>query len=625
MRNNEPAKRVYWLIPFLMFLVVETVMGNLRYIDPLSIVLNLGIFYMLYLGIYTIFRSTRIGWPALNVILYVFAVVEYFVISFRERPAMVWDVLAIRTAMTVSANYNYTITPTLVLTFAAMLLLSIWAYSCAKERPMNRIGKVRPWQIWLVTSASYMFALFQVLAPKFHLDVPMWDPVISFEREGVVLSSVLSLKSLKAPVPESYTTEHAEAIYEAAYSDIESEKQTEEPGNSISAEETPVVPANVICIMNESFSDLRIFNGLNVERSFETDFPFLPYFDSLSAMDNVQTGELYVPVFGAMTANSEYEFLTGKSCAFVPQGSIPYQFYTKPGDHSLAKIFDEHGYETIAMHPYPGYNWNRTEAYENLGFDRFLDGEFYDNLEEELETEFFKPREYMSDQSDFDVILHLLNEKEPDEKMFVFNVTMQNHGGFEVADLEAEVHVTSMNGVSCEGEYPKADQYLTLMKMSDEALKGFLEELEQVDEPTMVVMFGDHQPSVETAFFENLYGTRWTDVPTELKLNSFRTPYLIWTNYSRSAEDLGDMSAFMLGGEVLEAAGLERTGAFRLTEGLRENYDAVHAMGVLTKNGAFTDSRDSEKMKQYQDVLEYHTLEYYELFDRNNDDDRNGE
>lgn len=231
----------------------------------------------------------------------------------------------------------------------------------------------------------------------------------------------------------------------------------------------------------------------------------------------------------------------------------------------------------------------------------------------------------MSDQSDFDVILHLLNEKEPDEKMFVFNVTMQNHGGFEVADLEAEVHVTSMNGVSCEGEYPKADQYLTLMKMSDEALKGFLEELEQVDEPTMVVMFGDHQPSVETAFFENLYGTRWTDVPTELKLNSFRTPYLIWTNYSRSAEDLGDMSAFMLGGEVLEAAGLERTGAFRLTEGLRENYDAVHAMGVLTKNGAFTDSRDSEKMKQYQDVLEYHTLEYYELFDRNNDDDRNGE
>ena len=379
--------------------------------------------------------------------------------------------------------------------------------------------------------------------------------------------------------------------------------------------EVETTPTNVICIMNESFSDLRLFNGLVEDRSFETDKPFLEFYDSLSNDPNAQKGNLYVPVFGAMTANSEYEVLTGNSCAFVPQGSIPYQLFTKPGDNSLAKIFGEQGYETIAMHPYPGYNWNRTEAYENLGFDQFLDQEFYDNLEKELGTEFVRPRDYMSDQSDYDAILYLLEEKEPDEKMFIFNVTMQNHGGFEVANLESTVHVTELNGEACEGEYPKADQYLTLINMSDEALEYFLGELEAVEEPTMVIMFGDHQPSVETEFFEELYGMRWTEVPDELKINSFKTPYMIWTNYDRETEDLGDMSAFLLGSEILEAAGMEQSGLFALAEPLKENYDAVHAMGVLEKDGTFSDGLEQGVLDSFSDIRDYHVLQYYEIFE----------
>ena len=54
-------------------------------------------------------------------------------------------------------------------------------------------------------------------------------------------------------------------------------------------------------------------------------------------------------------------------------------------------------------------------------------------------------------------------------------MTMQNHGGYEVADFPADVHVTAVNGGDCLGEYPKADQYLTLMKRSDEALKILLD------------------------------------------------------------------------------------------------------------------------------------------------------
>ena len=590
MKSKEYSRYLYWLMPAMVFVAAETVMGNLGSIDPLCIVLNLAVYYMLYLGVYTIFRTTK-GWAVLNLLLYILAVVEYFVISFRERPAMIWDVLAIRTAMTVSANYNYTITPTLVLAGAVVILLSIWTW----KRPV-RICYGKSWCAWLAGSAGFLYVLFAVIAPTFKLDVPMWDPVVSFENEGVVLATALSFKSVMPPKPDGYS---------------ETEAAAPEATEGHSAD---VIPTNVICIMNESFSDLRLFNGLVGDRCFETDKPFLEFYDSLSEDPNAQKGNLYVPVFGAMTANSEYEVLTGNSCAFVPQGSIPYQFFTKPGDNSLAKIFGEQGYETIAMHPYPGYNWNRTEAYENLGFDRFLDQEFYDELEKEQGTAFVRPRDYMSDQSDYDAILHLLKEKENNEKLFIFNVTMQNHGGFEVENLESTVHVTKLNGEACEGQYPKADQYLTLIQMSDEALEYFLGELEQVEEPTMVIMFGDHQPSVETEFFEALYGMRWTEVPGELKINSFKTPYMIWTNYDRTCSDAGDLSAFLLGNEILEEAGIAPTGLFAAADSLQESYDAVHAMGVLEKDGTFTDSMEQDGLDGFLDIRQYHVLQYYEIF-----------
>lgn len=616
-KNSNVVRYLYWLVPALMYLVGETVTGNLGFIGPVPAICNLAIYYLLYIGVFLLFRTTKFGWPVLSLGLFLLATAEYFVISFRERPAMFWDILAIRTAMTVSANYKFTITPVLAGCGLATLAMgyAVWKWPLAigsgRELWKGWFGRVAAW-----SGGSLVFGvlLFGPVAQRFHLDVPMWDPVVSFEKEGFLLSTVLSFKAMVPPKPEEYSAETAEELLEAFVNADVTEDGSDRPGAAATT------PENIICIMNESFSDLRIFNGLTADdRCFETDKSFLEYFDSLSENPNTQKGSLYVPVFGAMTANSEYEFLTGNSCAFVPQGSIPYQFYTKPGDNSLAKIFSDRGYTTIAMHPYPGYNWNRTEAYKNLGFDQFLDQEFYDELEAEIAatqgTGFYRPRDYMSDRSDYDSILHLIRKKDEGEKLFLFNVTMQNHGGFEVEDLESAVHVTELNGEACEGQYPKADQYLTLIQMSDEALKYFLEELETVEEPTMVVLFGDHQPSVETHFFEALYGMKWTDVPDERKVNSFKTPYIIWTNYEREVEDPGDMSAFMLGNEVLKVAGVEPDGVFAAAEPLRKQYDAVHAMGVIEKDGTFTGSRDEDVFNESDAIREFHMIQYFEIFE----------
>ena len=90
---------------------------------------------------------------------------------------------------------------------------------------------------------------------------------------------------------------------------------------------------------------------------------------------------------------------------------------------------------------------------------------------------------------------------------------------------------------------------------------------------------------------------------------------MIWTNYDRKAENLGDMSAFLLGSEILEAAGMEQSGLFALAEPLKENYDAVHAMGVLEKDGTFSDGLEQGALDSFSDIREYHVLQYYEIFE----------
>ena len=321
-----------------------------------------------------------------------------------------------------------------------------------------------------------------------------------------------------------------------------------------------------------------------------------------------------MPVFGAMTANTEYEFLTGNSCALTPQGSVPFQFYTKPGDDSLARSFRENGYRTVAMHPYPGYNWNRTKAYEHLGFEEFWDLEWYQELGKEISLE--QPRGYLSDKSDYDGIIKAVESKKPGEKLFLFNVTMQNHGGYEVDGLDSDVHVTELNGRSCTGEFPKADQYLTLMRMSDQALAYLLEWFENYEEPTMIVLFGDHQPSVETWFFEALYGTRWSEVPEQEKITSFQTPYLIWTNYDRPVREWGVQSAFMLGNDVLLEAGIPVTGYRYQLQQLKKEYPVVHSMGAVDEEGRFTDFTSYNGPDSLDPVKKLHILQYYRMFDQ---------
>ena len=333
---------------------------------------------------------------------------------------------------------------------------------------------------------------------------------------------------------------------------------------------------------------------------FECNEDYMPFIHSLQdGAENTITGTLNVSVCGGNTANSEFEFLTGSSMAFLPQGSIPYQQYIKGEIDALPSYLASLGYKTVGMHPYGASGWERDEVYPWLGFEEtmFLADFVGENY----------IRKYVSDKSCYDEIISLYEEKNEAEPLFVFNVTMQNHGAY------GDAYDNFTPDISVEGaDIFSLEQYLSLMKVSDAAFEEFINYFAQEEEKTLVVFFGDHQPNDTIASpILKLNGKSVKNLSEEeLKLR-YEVPYVIWANYDIAEAQNEDTSLNYLGAHVLEQAGIERIGMWAYLEELEEEYPVISSMRVITSEGADTNATvENEGLQLYQ------SLQYYMLFEK---------
>ena len=605
------------MAPVVSYFMFEYVTGNLDTVPYYMAVLNIGWIYVLYLALFAVTGRTRIAVPAASCVLYVISLAETFVVAFRSRPIMLWDVMAFRTAMTVSGNYEFFITRQMKTAFVLLLLMNVFLWFTPR--------RVRGWKLRLAVGggiaasiAGYGAWFFAVLVPSWGLGINMWAINGTYQEYGYVLSTAVSLQYVVKKPPQGYSNARLKEIYnrleESIYAEagngqaypVKSQAYPESPENPENPENRPeegqpVTPVNLICIMNESLAELKTAGD------FTTNTEYFPFMDSLE--ENTVRGSLCVPVFGSMTSNTEFEFLTGDSMALLPANSIAYQFNVKPGTYSMVSTLKDQGYYSVAMHPYPGENWNRVECYQNMGFDAFLDQEFYEGSEE--------LRNYISDEADYQKLIQVVEAKEnPEDKLFIFNVTMQNHGGYEGTydNFEQEVWLTG----EYEGKYPKTDQYLSLMKRSDQAFQYLVEYFSRIDEPTMIVMFGDHQPSVEDEFYDDIAGMPSSEITVQEHLMWYETPFIIWTNYSMPSEDMGRLGAVYLSSEVLWRANLEMTPYNRFLLAMKEDLPVVHFLGCYDREGTYYywAKAESERCPYQDTVLDYEALVYNHSLDR---------
>ena len=342
---------------------------------------------------------------------------------------------------------------------------------------------------------------------------------------------------------------------------------------------------NIIVIMDEAFSDLKVLGPL------ETNEDYMPFMHRMQQGEkNTVTGYVQTSVCGGNTADSEFEFLTGNTMAFLPNGSIPYQQYIKGRTPSLAGYLKSLGYATYAQHPYQASGWNRDKVYPLLGFDNL------DFMEDYRDVSYV--RNYISDASDMEHIIETYEKNKASGKpAFIFNVTMQNHGGY------TDTYMNLTNDIQSQYASEPLNQYLTLIHKTDQALENLIDYFSKVDDRTIIVFFGDHQPNDTVAsVVEN-----GAQVETQKR---YLVPYLVWSNYGIEGAKDKNTSLNYLAAQVLTAAGVPTNAYQNYLLSLSKTYPVISEAGQTKGIGA-----DEKQLQTYK------KLQYYQLFEKNKEKD----
>ena len=564
------------------------------------------------------------------IITFIVGIINHFITAFRGTPLVPWDIFSLNVALSVMPTFKFTLTKE---AFLGIVFFAFGLFLITQIKYQNfNIKKTNIlFRLFLLAFIVNFFTSFYFtdMISKYNLD-ENWDPKEEYHNNGLVASIFKQSKNLIITKPDNYNFEY---IYELAQTieipikdngtaneeennnvNIENTEYNNEAGrnynennsekndidknidNNAEINAVPEKP-NIIAIMNESFADLRVIGN------FPTNSEYLPFYNSIK--ENAIKGNLHMSVFGATTPNSEWEFLTSNSMAFVPKRTVPYQQYVLRNSYSLATILKSQGYSTTAIHCYYPQGYNRNLAYPRLGFEKFLSIFTLDNLE--------YIREYPNDLSTYKNIINLYENKKDDEKMFNFTLTMQNHGSYTDENFQNSV-------VAFGGEYPKLNQYLSLIKITDSALEYLINYFKNQEEHTIIVLFGDHQPYVEDEFYNYLleanYGTTEAKEAVEKK---YITPFIIWANYDideNEYQNIKEISANYLASLVLDVADLKKTPYLQFLDELREEIPIITGNGYMDKTGIYHDfSEDTE----YSELLDkYRSIQYNNMFDNAN-------
>ena len=493
--------------------------------------------------------------------------------QFRGRLFLVGDLSALRTAVNVAGTYSLDISAAFVLAALLSLVGCLLAISLGGKPDLGKKERLVTRGAALACAGIYTMAVFYGGIFETNGIRLTWNEN-DFE-ESPVLYFVESIRSMNVDQPEGYSKEALAAISAESALPVGGKKP------------------HVIAIMNEAFSDLRRIGD------FETNVEITPFIDGLT--ENTVRGAVYSSVFGGSTANSEFELLTGMTMAFIPKGAAPYQSYIKYEKDSLVSVLEAQGYTSAALHPYDASGWNREAVYDCFGFDevRFID---------EFQNKRYL-RGYVTDESNFENLIGRYEARNEGERLFLFNITMQNHGSYKSESYESTVSISGH-----EGEFPQAEQYLSLLRETDKAVNELITYFSRQDEPVVILFFGDHQPALETEFYDMLYGKTADELSLEEMQRKYLTPFFIWANYDIDEADAGLTSINYLSPMLLRAAGLEGSDFEAFLLDLQAQWPVLNAYGCVNASGEHL-PLESDEAAESGSLGNYRILQYNYLFD----------
>ncbi len=376
----------------------------------------------------------------------------------------------------------------------------------------------------------------------------MWDQTENYKHNGFALAFAINLPMANVSAPAGYMADAIDRI----------------PVKPLPAGTSHRGKPDVIVLMSESFWDPTRLPNVKLSP------------DPMPTIREMQSGNVFSPEFGGMTANVEFEALTGFSNAFLPYGSIPYQQYIRNPIPSLATFFRGEGYVSRAIHPFQSWFWNRTAVYKAFGFDMFKSEENMPPMQ--------KRGIFASDESLTNEIIHQADAM--DDPFFFFAVTLQGHGPYE-ANRYAK------NTIKVEGDLPEADRqvletYAQGIKEADESLKKLMEWAKNRDRETIIVLFGDHLPPLNTVYTSTGFMkgvTAERKGSKEQMKAQHETPLVVWSNKTGPKKNVGTISPAFLSYQILKQSGYEHPYYTGFLGKVYDQYRVVDRYMLIRKNG----------------------------------------
>lgn len=554
--------------------------------SPEIIFYNVLVAAMILLLLLIITNSIKTACNLCVFISIIYCIANFYVCRFRDIPILASDIYSLRTAAAVAGDYSYK--PNFICLFAVQAgLVYLFFFRCLGNTRLftmkHRLVFTGAGCIVLAIFAKGF--VFSDFLESRGVNLSMFKPLVAYNSNGTYLTIIRSFQFLKIDKPENYSSGQIAQITDGYTSD--------------KAEISDDYP-NIIVIIDEAFSDLGVVGDL------EANTDYMPYIHSLQ--ENTIHGYTYASVLGGGTANSEFEVLTGNSIALLPQNCIAFQVYLKHEMSSLVSVCADLGYQgLIAIHPFFASNYGRRTAYPLLGFQTYLSQSDFPKGTPRI-------RNYISNQSVNNMIIQKYEDAkaDSDQPFLIYTMTMQNHSSYKKDPINLQDTIKLPNHPSEE-----AQQYLNLIKHSDEAFEELTGYFSQVDDPTVILYLGDHQPNMETDFLNSITDGAYQNWDDEEMMKRYAIPFILWSNYDLPAKEYEKTSNNFLQSILFENCNLPMTGYQKYLLDFAEEVPVFTMNGYWGADGGFY-QKDDTSSPYYETVQNYCSLLYNNMKDIKN-------
>ena len=521
MKDKKKRNRIikyalmYIGMPVLLVLVIESLnrksvlSGVLYMFERPSLFLFNTLIIMLTVSVALFFKREVFVYTVISMIWLIFGIVNFVTLNFRVTPFSAVDITLLESAISVSGHYLSAMNVAMILVAVILVLVSmIYLFKKAPKHKHTTQKKIVFSGIAVALVAFSIFFLRSQSHSVQALETNYTNISEAYENYGFVYCFTNSIIDTGITKPEDYSEERVNGILEGLG---ETEKGSGEK-------------PNIIFIQLESFFDVDTLKSLKLSKDA------IPYFHQLQKV--YSGGLLTVPTVGAGTVNTEFEVLTGMSQRDFGASEYPYKTILRDTtSESVCYDLKKIGYQTHCVHN-EGTFYGRNKVFCNLGFDTFTSMEYMNGLED-------NPNGWKKDGILTEIIMDTLDStKGPD---FTLGITVQSHGKYKGFDVEgAQIQVEE----APEGMEDAYLYYVNQIHEVDRMIGDLVKELEKRKEKTVLVLYGDHLPSLDIKKEE------LTDS------NLYQTQYVIWDNLGFFKREK-NLASYQLYSEVLERIGIQ--------------------------------------------------------------------